>query len=352
MELYARGRLHWASDGVGEFLRTWKSFVGSYMRRHFGGAGRGLRFWLTAGLVGASSLTCVGNPETFVRRTSPAPEKNPTRTPRPSGVFAPSTARRPRVRVSACLTHWPDDPRELHLLGRMKTFARLDCFLLRSGRADLADALHTPETLREKRPKLVRNPGLVRRVVDGLRRLGVPVPGSRMPVGVTEHLRILQSGLVHLLQLRLQTDAPDVLLIGAEDNPAAGALRVEHPRTRLVLIARRVGIGAGRGSFEGRRAAQFERKNLALFDGVVVANAADRELLIAEHGFTPDRVAVLTDDGDVEYRDGRGEVRHGLEAWWQTLGKLPRRGNATSPDLPVLGPAVREGTQKPGAAAA
>lgn len=347
-ELYARGRPHWGSEGLREFLNTWRSFVGWYMRRHFTGAGRGLRFWFTAGLTGLSSLLWLGNPETFVRRTPPFTGPRPSPTPKPT-TTAVSRSQRHRVRVTACLTAWPDDVRQRLLLREMTEFAHLECFLLRPGPAD-ADVIHTPETLRQTRPKLVRRPRLLRRLLDGLRRLGVPVPGPQTPVDVTEHLRILQSGMVHLLQLTLQREAPDVLLVGAEDNPAAGALQVEHPRTRLVLLARRVGLSAGRGLFEAGRAERFERKNLALYDGVIVPSAADRDALVAQHGFSPDRVAVLTVDGDVEFLDGGS--RRGLKAWWQLLGKLPRRGNATSPDLPVLGPAVRDGTEKQGAAAA
>src|SRR5262249_6154002 len=158
--------------------------------------------------------------------------------------------------------------------------------------------------------------------------------------------RVLQSGLIHLLQITLQTEPPDVLLIGAEDNPAAVTLQVEHPRTRFVLLARRVGLAGGRGPFEAAPAERFEGKEPGLHDGVVGAPANDREVLVGRHGFTAERVALLTADGDVEFLEGRGMTCHGLEAWLSLLVKLPRRGNATVPDLPVLGPVVRDGTEK------
>lgn len=342
-ELYARGRPNWWAEGSREFLRTWRSFLGWYMRRHYGNTSRRLRFWLTAGVVGTSALFSLGNPEAFAPRSRSSTSRTANRRKPIVSASQVVVPNRRRLHVTACLTRWPHDGRESAFLDRLKQFARLDCFLIHANGNESADAIHTPETLRKTRPRLVRRRGLLRGVLDWLRRSGLPVPGSQMPIAITENLRTLQTGLIHLLQLTVQNESPDVLLVASEDNPTAALLQVEHPRTRIVLLARRIGIDEGLGWAEATRARHFERRNLAMVDGIVVARPADRDVLVELHGFSPERVALLGSEGDVEYLDGHGEHRRGVEAWLAHLGKLARRGRALAPDLPVIGPTVREG---------
>src|SRR5262249_54816155 len=150
------------------------------------------------GLVGMSALLGVGNPERYLCRghspnqTIPK-KKQPTRT---------ATAARPRsrVHVTACLTHWPANPGEQLFLRRLKQFSYLNCFLLEPGPAESVDNVQPPDTLQQTRPELVRRPGMLRRLMDWLRRPSIPAP--RRPAAFVMMLPLLavRWGLVGLLE--------------------------------------------------------------------------------------------------------------------------------------------------------
>ncbi|HEY2943207.1 MAG TPA: glycosyltransferase family 2 protein [Vicinamibacteria bacterium] len=67
VELYRFSRRLWPRPPSAEFLTTWRDFVVHYLRRHFGRGPSDRRLWPIAALAALSSLTGVGNPESWSR---------------------------------------------------------------------------------------------------------------------------------------------------------------------------------------------------------------------------------------------------------------------------------------------
>ena len=67
VELYRFSRRLWPRPASSEFLAMWRDFVVHYLRRHFGRGPRDRRLWPIAALAALSSLTGVGNPESWSR---------------------------------------------------------------------------------------------------------------------------------------------------------------------------------------------------------------------------------------------------------------------------------------------
>jgi GT2 family glycosyltransferase len=372
-EVYHLSRPHWPGLLSRQFFRMWKNYVGNVMRRTLGVKPRGLRFWTGAALVAASALTRLGNPEllvgwinrasvrkaAFLRLPTPAEPYRPAALqaapPAPLAAACPARCRPVRYRAVFCSRTWPLLPgaeagqqRDYRFLKHLLGSSRVECFTQTeppteqgpSPLADLLDAVHTPETVHRRAPWLVeRATGrqkLPMRLGNALRRWHLPVPGARKPLEVTDQLCHLMVYFRRALQRTLDEQRPDFLFVSDSSNPLALILAAEQLPTRFVLFAhdieaRRVGRQAdGRGwlgrlacRWEAGRAELFERANLARYDGVVAATAADRDHFIERYGVAPNRVLVV-EDGDT----GLGR----LDAWLAELAELPsvRAGTAAA----------------------
>jgi glycosyltransferase involved in cell wall biosynthesis len=201
------------------------------------------------------------------------------------------------------------------------SLSRVEFFAQRPGPqpGDLPlDAVHTPDTITAARPDLVNAEHLRRslrsRVLSGLRRHRLPVPGPYYPGHVSEQFPRLRAFFQQAVQETLEQGRPDFVFVSLQDNALALTLATNNLDPRLILVAhesevaraRRV-AGCHRGlarvalAWEADRAASFERENLARYDAVIAAGEADRRHFLDAHGFAAERVLVVPRAVDPDY---------------------------------------------------
>src|SRR5262249_31464983 len=143
----------------------------------------------------------------------------------------------------------------------------------------------------------VRPPrGTVAALADRLRW-----PSYRYHRDVSERFPKVRGHAQASLQRRLEEDSPDFLFVSPQLNPVALALRTAAVRTRLILATydveavrvRRLGT-----KVEARRAARFERDNLAHYDGVIAVRELDKGVFVGDYGWAAERVLVLENGVD------------------------------------------------------
>ncbi len=227
------------------------------------------------------------------------------------------------------------DARALQLLSQLRAISTIEFFSQHPDRSEelrkLVDALHTPASIAAARPDLIGAEswmGMARnRVAIMLRRLGLPMPGIRNPLFVTEQLPPIYTKCQPAVQETLKSNNPDFLFVSTQTNPLAQTLSTNAVDTRMILIvqqleAERMQALADSSSpitrlartWEAARARRFEQENLALYDAVIVATEHDRERLVACYGFPTERIRVIGKDGDPDF-----------DAWLAALKTLPRR---------------------------
>jgi glycosyltransferase involved in cell wall biosynthesis len=178
----------------------------------------------------------------------------------------------------------------------------------------LLAGVHTPETLpADAVDHAALRPPTEGRVAARLRALGLPVP-ARHHADAAHRIPSVRAYSRPLLQRRLRETRPDFLFVSPQLNPVALTLDLAGVETRLVLASydveavrvRRLaatqrGLDGLRLRLEARRAARFERDNLALFDGVIAVSELDRGRFTDDYGFPSDRVLALANGVDSEY---------------------------------------------------
>jgi len=262
-----------------------------------------------------------------------------------------------RYRSVFCSVGWPLHPgrsggeiRDFHLVRRLLTVSRLEFFAVHGydpgSREDLlrtaVDALHTPKILPSRT-------GFRAWAHGHLRRRNLPILGARYAWDTEAQLANL-SVLRPAMEEALARLDPDFLFVSPQTNPVALLLDTRRLRTRLIMasydveavrIRRFAQSERGRRRLamilEARRAARFERQNLALFDGVVAVSDLDKSIFVREHGFAPERVLVIENGVDPEYfafhprpSGGTTEIvlvgalsyRANEQAAWRLLGRI------------------------------
>jgi glycosyltransferase involved in cell wall biosynthesis len=321
-ELYRFSRPLWPGVWSPEFRGYLRDYVGTFMRRRFGGAPRNLRFWGRAGLVALAALTRVGNPETwFLRpgRKSASGEPYLPDEARPRRTALPRVGPRqhePAYRSFFCSYFLPHHPghsggeiRDFYLLRHLLAHSRVEFFAAYpgapEGRANVLgphlDALHAPAVL--PRP-VAPTPG---RALTG--------EGSCFHRDATSHASVIQAYVGPRLRDALDEDPPDFLFVSPQTNPAALLLATRGLPTRLILASydvetvrvRRLAATARdraarkAGRLEAERARRFEQANLACYDGVIAVSELDRQLFVHEFGIPPERVLVVENAIDPRY---------------------------------------------------
>jgi len=310
------------------------------MRRRFGNRPRDAWFWGAALLVGASALTRVGNPEAFPlwlpvprsarRRTPQTPHVPPVAMPAPNHHVDQSHARYQSLFCSYQLPRYPGysggEIRDFHLLRHLLSMSSVEFFTCTptpsDGRKDplvpYLKRLYTPDTIRTTRPELIHleafNHSIRRRIVSRLAHMGVPVIGPRYHRDAAHKFPIMQAYCRAALREALLRDQPDFLFVSPQTNPIAFLLSAANLSTRLILasydveVVRMRRIGASyRGlarvalDLETKRAAQFERDNLAFYDGVIAVSELDKQIFVQEYGLAPERVLVIENGVDPDY---------------------------------------------------
>ena len=240
---------------------------------------------------------------------------------------------------------WPLHPgrsggeiRDFHLLRHLLTLSRVEFFALHGfhadGRADAlrprVDALHTPDTVTPP-PPIAGDPeaafSLGAWIRAHLRRRNLPFWGARYAWDTEAqrpNLRLLRAPLEEALA-RLD---PDFFFVSPQTNPAALFVDARRSRARRIMASYDVEavrlarfVRSERGlrrlalSLEARRAARFERENLAQFDGIIAVSELDRAAFVERYRFPPERVLVIENGVDPGYfafhersRDDDGHV--------------------------------------------
>ena len=152
------------------------------------------------------------------------------------------------------------------------------------------------------------------RVLDRLRSDGWPVLGPALPRDASRNARFTQANLVRFLNAKLAADNPDFLMIGPQNNVAGMFLNKRCCDTRFIFATYdvesvrlgrlRKGLGplkALGAHLEHRRGAQFERRYLKLFDGVIAVSELDKQIFVDEYGLDPARVSVVDNGVDTDY---------------------------------------------------
>jgi len=340
VELYRFSRPYWPRSYTPQFRATFRGFVGSYMRRRFGNRPRDAWFWGAALLVGASALTRVGRPEAFPlwlpvprsarRRTPQTPHVPPVAMPAPNHHVDQSHARYQSLFCSYQLPRYPGysggEIRDFHLLRHLLSMSSVEFFTCTptpsDGRKDplvpYLKRLYTPDTIRTTRPELIHleafNHSIRRRIVSRLAHMGVPVIGPRYHRDAAHKFPIMQAYCRAALREALLRDQPDFLFVSPQTNPIAFLLSAANLSTRLILASydvevvrmRRIaasyrGLARVALDLETKRAAQFERDNLAFYDGVIAVSELDKQIFVQEYGLAPERVLVIENGVDPDY---------------------------------------------------
>ena len=106
---------------------------------------------------------------------------------------------------------------------------------------------------------------------------------------------------------------PDFFFVSPQTNPAALFVDARTQARRImasydveaVRLARFVrserGLRRLAFTLEARRAARFERENLAQFDGIIAVSELDRAAFVERYRFPPERVLVIENGVDPGY---------------------------------------------------
>jgi glycosyltransferase involved in cell wall biosynthesis len=220
--------------------------------------------------------------------------------------------------------HSGGEIRDYHLLRHLLEVSRVEFFAFHQeppGSAERPDVLgpllegvHTPETLAaadvDHAALQAPDEG---RLAARLRALGLPLP-SRHHADAGHRVPAARAYARPLIQRRLKESRPDFLFVSPQLNPLALTLDLRGVDTRLVLasydveavrVRRLAGQETGprrlRQRLEARRAARFERDNLARFDGVIAVSDLDRRLFTERYDLPGERVVAIENAVDPGY---------------------------------------------------
>jgi glycosyltransferase involved in cell wall biosynthesis len=349
VELYRFSRPWWPKVFSPHFFGTFRDFIKSYMNRRFGSRSQDFWFWGAAALVGLSAITSIGNPEALqlrlpsrkreLRQPSPPPQRKPDG--KPGGLFN-RTPDSPSLVIernhlpyrsffsSYYLPLYPGysggEIRDFHLLKHLLSISSVEFFSsfdsIPDQRKDLLspylDAVHSPETICARRPELL-DPRSFRmlgraRLVNRLRRSGIPVVGPRYHLDASEKAPHVNAHSRNVIEEALRSRQPDFLFVSPQTNPLALALATHGLDTRLILAsydveavrvqriaASQSGLQRLAMSLEARRAVSFERDNLARFDGIIAVSKLDKDIFISSYAFPAERVVVIENGVDPNY---------------------------------------------------
>ncbi|MBW4460010.1 MAG: glycosyltransferase [Nodosilinea sp. WJT8-NPBG4] len=344
VELYRFSRPRWPSIVSREFWFTLKSFLKYYTKAYYlHYPRRDPRFWVIVVLISLSVTLKIGNPEyleyLISRRHSKTKQvESLTQTSsQPQNITFPDhllpevkyliSRDETRYRSLFCSYFLPLHPgysggeiRDFHILRHLLSLSEVDFFALYGNpyqdRSDCLKpylnkyiALDAIDLLDEG--KEVANADQPRNVVQRLVR-------ERYHHDV-EYLRpFTAAGLAPIIQQSLEDDRPDFLFVSPQVNPVILDVKAQALNVRCIMASydvelvrmRRVSQGQWRlwhpkkmlsSYMEPRRAARFERDNLAHFDGIIAVSELDKSIFVSEYGFEPERVLVVNNSVDTQY---------------------------------------------------
>jgi glycosyltransferase involved in cell wall biosynthesis len=215
--------------------------------------------------------------------------------------------------------------RDYHLLRHLLQISRVEFFAFHGEaprdheRPDvlgpLLDGRYTPETLSAAEvDHAAFRLNKAQRLTAQAHARGLPVIGPRHHWDAASRLPNARGYSLPHIQRRLREARPDFLFVSPQLNPIALTLGRGPMETRLVMasydveavrVSRLAALGRGLPGLaqrlEARRAARFERDNLARFDGVIAVSDLDRGIFMERYGLPAERVLTLENGVDPGY---------------------------------------------------
>lgn len=152
------------------------------------------------------------------------------------------------------------------------------------------------------------------RVVDYLRTHNFPVLGPKLPRDASFHAKVASAFIAQFIQSKLEKEHSDFFFVSPQSNPVGILIDKSRFSSRMILATydvetvrlRRMvtgmkGIHRAAGLLEARRAQVYERRNLSVYEGVIVVSELDRSILINEMGFDSDRIISIENGVDTSY---------------------------------------------------
>jgi len=152
------------------------------------------------------------------------------------------------------------------------------------------------------------------RVMDYLRRHNLPVLGPKLPRDASFNLKVASAFVARFIQSKLENEHSDFFFVSPQVNPIGILIDKSRFSSRMILVTydvetvrlRRMvtglkGIHRAAGLLEARRAQVYERRNLSVYDGVIVVSELDRSILINEMGFNSDRIISIENGVNTDY---------------------------------------------------
>lgn len=241
----------------------------------------------------------------------------------------------PRYSVLFCGLFLPRHPglsggeiRDFFILRELVRFCRLS-FVPVHGQSDSSqidllspalDAVWNRETITQQFPEFIdlqHHAAMKRpiwRVVDYLRRHNFPVLGPKLPRDASLYSKMASAFVARFIQSRLEREHWDFFFVSPQPNPIGilldrsrfssrmilGTYDVETVRLRRMMTGMK-GIHRVAGLLEARRAQDYERCNLSVYDGVIVVSELDRSILINEMGIDSDRIISIENGVNPDY---------------------------------------------------
>ena len=152
------------------------------------------------------------------------------------------------------------------------------------------------------------------RVVDYLRRRNFPVLGPKLPRDASVNLKVASAFVARFIQSRLEKEHCDFFFVSPQPNPIGILIDKSRFLSRMILatydvetvrlrrmVAGMKGIQRAAGLLEARRAQVYERRNLSVYDGVIVVSELDRSILVNEMGIDSARIISIENGVDPSY---------------------------------------------------
>ncbi|RUT07599.1 hypothetical protein DSM106972_018590 [Dulcicalothrix desertica PCC 7102] len=344
IELYSFSRPFWHQLPSFQFKSLLRDYVGKYMLRNYGTQRRNLRFWAIACLVALSTLTKIGNPEAMQPWLFPAPknvvqDKPPTLKPNLlTSVSTPQTnynIDRSNLRYFSvfCSFFLPCHPgysggeiRDFHLIRQLLTLSKVDFFAAQENSykdrenllLPLLENHHTVGNIAARQTDFVpftpSKTSLQKHIINKIKSTILPFLADGYHQDVTGILPIFSTYLAPAIQETLEREQPDFFFVSPQLNPVALNLKLVSLQTRLILasydvewvrikrlVASQKGLARLKMSAEIRRAASFEKENLANYDGIIAVSELDKQIFVKEYRFAPERILVVENGVDPQY---------------------------------------------------
>ncbi|MBZ9909335.1 glycosyltransferase [Mesorhizobium sp. BR115XR7A] len=345
VELYRFSRAWWPRWRDPGFKSTLRSFTVAFLNRAWGGRPRGWKFKTVAAGVALLAATRYVNVEKLAQRLAlKAPKAATTHKLHKPRLAQPDLAYHKQVpatdpsaplgSILFCSHFLPRYPgfsggeiRDFHIIEELQKHSALS-FAATSPQANqsVGDVLRPAldkyfdfSLIKEgtELPDLTMIKGLRSHAFTlsrALNRLSLTARTPRYHFDANSQLQLSQAYVVNFVRRFLLVHRPRFLVVSPQSNGIALLLEKDLGETRTIMASydvesvrmERLAMAATghrrlTGNVEAKRARNFERRNLALYDGVLAVSELDRSIFIERYGLDARRVAVVQNGVDTGY---------------------------------------------------